>query len=102
MLTSLLTPEEKNEPGLATEAAAFEQAGIQYMNFPIADREVPASRRVFAAALYQVKHAADSGKSLGAHCRAGVGRSSLMIAALLCRQGMSSQGASSASPQLVG
>ncbi len=91
MLISLLTPEEQKELGLQAEQSACEQAGVQYMNFPIADRQVPASQKAFAAFLEQVKHAVDSGRSVGAHCRAGIGRSSLLIAALLCSQGLSSQ-----------
>ena len=61
------------------------------MNFPIADRQTPETQTAFANFLKQVEHAARTGKSVGAHCRAGIGRSSLMIAALLCSQGLSSQ-----------
>ena len=93
VLISLLTPGEQKELGLEAEQSACEQADVRYMNFPIADRQVPASRKAFAAFLEEVKHAADSGKSVGAHCRAGIGRSSLMIAALLCSHGWSSQDA---------
>ncbi len=91
VLISLLTREEQKELGLDEESSACLQAGVQYMNFPIADRQVPTSQKTFAAFLDQVKQAADSGKSVGAHCRAGIGRSSLMIATILCSQGLSSQ-----------
>ncbi len=88
VLISLLTPPEQTELGLDNEADACRRTGIQYMNFAIPDRDVPDSRRDFAALLADVTAALNSGKRVGAHCRAGIGRSSLLIAALLCHQGM--------------
>ena len=93
VLISLLTPPEQDELGLSLEAAACEKAGIEYMNFAIPDRDVPVSRQSFGSFLSQVQHALKAGKRVGAHCRAGIGRSSLMIATLLCSQGVSSQDA---------
>jgi hypothetical protein len=45
VLISLLTAEEQKELGLDRESSACEQADVQYLNFPIPDRQVPASRK---------------------------------------------------------
>lgn len=89
VLVSLLTRQEQTELGLEVEASACQNVGVTYLNFPIADRSVPESRAEFRSFLEQVQVALDSGKRIGAHCRAGIGRSSLLIAALLRSRGVS-------------
>ena len=53
VLISLLTAEEQKELELDRESSACEQADVQYLNFPIPDRQVPASRKAFAGFLDQ-------------------------------------------------
>lgn len=83
LLVSLLTPDEEDELGLGRERSACQEAGIQYFNFPIPDRDVPDSESTLRYLVTQLEHALEEGKSIAAHCRAGIGRSSLLIAALL-------------------
>ncbi len=49
ILVSLLTPEESSELDLTNEATACAEAGIEFRNFPIPDRETPASLEAFRA-----------------------------------------------------
>jgi protein-tyrosine phosphatase len=91
ILVSLLTESEQHELGLTLEAAACEQVGIRYVNFPVVDRGVPTSSRAFGQLITQLQGSIRAGKTVGAHCRAGIGRSSMLLAAMLCSQGLSSE-----------
>lgn len=89
ILVSLLMPREAAELGLEREQELCEQAGIRFLSFPISDHGVPVSHR-------QLQEVADAlaterfhGKNIGAHCYAGIGRSSLLLAAVLCVEGLS-------------
>lgn len=89
ILVSLLTPPEIEELGLEREPVLCKQVGIDFRSFPIPDHGVPASHR-------QLQELADSlaterlhGKNIGAHCRACIGRSALVMAAILCVEGLS-------------
>ncbi len=91
-LVSMLTPEEATELGLMEEERLCAKHGIRFFNFPIPDRSVPNGNdiRVVADSLAEeVK----LGKAIGVHCRAGIGRSSMMAALVLTRLGWSPQAA---------
>jgi protein-tyrosine phosphatase len=82
-IVSLLERDEIDDLGLGSEAAQCAASGIEYLSFPIPDRGVPdvdAAMR-FAAMIVS------TGKSTAIHCRAGIGRSSLMAAAVLISGG---------------
>src|SRR5450432_1375037 len=83
ILVSLLTLEEAEELGLLAESSACNKAEIEFRSFPILDRQVPASVPAFMQVVASLRQALGSGKSIGAHCRAGIGRSSLLIASIL-------------------
>jgi protein-tyrosine phosphatase len=89
VLVSLLTPEEEKELGLNGEAAACEEGSIEFRNFPIPDRQFPASSQTFRAFVEELRALRLQGKNIGAHCRAGIGRSSLLLASLLVTEGYS-------------
>jgi protein-tyrosine phosphatase len=91
ILVSLLTPAETAALGLEREQELCGRAGISFRSLPIPDHSVPASHR-------QLHELADAlaterlhGKNIGAHCQAGIGRSSLLLAAVLCVEGLSPQ-----------
>lgn len=84
VLFTLLEPTEEVELGLYDEVVLAEKHGLEFMRYSIPDRGVPRSPQLFAAV---VKELADSGKPVGVHCRAGIGRSGLAAAALLLRMG---------------
>ena len=90
IIVSLLPQNEAEELGLAGEQAAATEAGIVFFNFPIEDRGVPDNAAEFDALLASVAELVASGKRVGMHCRACIGRSSVLAASLLIRSGMPS------------
>jgi protein-tyrosine phosphatase len=84
-VVSLLGREEVSELGLQREAELCRTSGIEFVSFPIADRGVPeAEREVWPIASSIARGIAD-GRSIMIHCRAGIGRSSMIAAcALIC------------------
>jgi Polymorphic toxin system, DSP-PTPase phosphatase len=91
ILVSLLTPAEIAELGLAREQELCEQTGMVFRSFPVPDRGVPASHRELQSLADALATERLHGKNIGAHCRAGIGRSSLLLAAVLCVEGLSPQ-----------
>jgi protein-tyrosine phosphatase len=89
VLVSMLPPEEAAQFGLSEEAAECQQAGIAYRSFKIEDRQVPTSHRQFGIFVDQLRKELHSGKSVAVHCRASIGRSSLLLACILCAEGWS-------------
>jgi protein-tyrosine phosphatase len=89
ILVSMLTPPEVVELGLAEEARLSPQAGIEFRSIAIPGRETPESYAPITAFLADLRTELHRGKSLAVHCRASIGRSSLLLACLLCAEGMS-------------
>lgn len=80
----LLEPEEVSELGLQREAEFCRASGIEFVSFPIADRGVPEIPHAREIARSIAAGIAD-GRSIAIHCRAGIGRSSVIAAcALIC------------------
>jgi protein-tyrosine phosphatase len=89
ILVSMLTRAEAAELGLAREQACCEEAGMEFRSFPIPDHNVPASYRDLHELAEALATERRHGKNIGAHCCAGIGRSSLLLAAVLCVEGIS-------------
>ncbi len=87
VLVSLLTKAESDELGLSEEARCCAQIGITYLVFPIEDRSVPDSRNDFSRFTELAYSELKKGSALGIHCRACIGRSSLLAACLLSCHG---------------
>jgi protein-tyrosine phosphatase len=66
-----------------------EAAGLEYRSFPIPDHSVPTAHREMHELAESLATERRHGKNIGAHCCAGIGRSSLLIAAVLCVEGIS-------------
>ena len=82
IVLSLLEPDEISDLGLEAEAALCGDNNIKYLSYPIPDRGVPNRDEAmrFAARVSNMQ------KPTAVHCRAGIGRSSIMAAAILvCR-----------------
>lgn len=81
---SLLEREEVSELKLEREAGICQSNGLEFISFPIPDRGVPET----ASAAQLARSIAESvaqGGSVVIHCRAGIGRSSIIAAtALIC------------------
>jgi protein-tyrosine phosphatase len=92
VLVSMLTPEESAELGLSEEAGFCDQCGISFFNLPIADRSVPNEFEIGALLDTLVKQV-KIGEGIGFHCRAGIGRSSMLAALVLGRLGWTADAA---------
>ncbi|MBL7498150.1 tyrosine protein phosphatase [Frankia sp. CNm7] len=85
-----LTQPELDTLGLAGEAEAARAAGLRHIAMPIPDRQVPE----MAAVLPTLTSLADDlreGAHIATHCRYGIGRASLLAAALLVLNGTTPQ-----------
>lgn len=86
-VVSLLTPAENAELDLQEEAVRALEEGLEYHAFPIPDYGVPRSRQDLIGLVRRLEAALEAGKSIGVHCRQGIGRSSLLVASLLVSAG---------------
>jgi protein-tyrosine phosphatase len=87
-LVSLLTPEEEIELGLQDEEKICAELGIRFHRHPVKDRGVP-SQPDFDNFITSLVPLVTPDSFIAIHCRAGIGRSSVIAAALLLRQGLS-------------
>jgi protein-tyrosine phosphatase len=87
-VVSLLTRDEEDSLDLKDEAASVKSHHMDFLAFPIADRQVPPSRAAFASALDKIHGRLSSGKNVVIHCRQGIGRSGLVGACLLVLKGL--------------
>ncbi|MFD3520855.1 tyrosine protein phosphatase [Streptomyces sp. NPDC058653] len=82
VLVCALTPAEREELGLSDEEQAAEAAGLRFVSLPIPDRTTPDLAAVLPA-LRELTGRLAGGAHVVTHCRAGIGRASLLAAALL-------------------
>jgi protein-tyrosine phosphatase len=88
-IVSTLTEGETEELFLAQEETCCTQHGLRFFSFPIDDRSVPQNASELRGCLDRLEAELRKGTALAIHCRAGIGRSSLIAACLLIRQGLS-------------
>jgi protein-tyrosine phosphatase len=89
VIVSALTVPEAEELGLAAEAQECALNGLLFISFPIEDRSIPTSHTDFGALVNQLLEYSRRGKAIAVHCRAGIGRSSMIAACVLIRNGLS-------------
>jgi protein-tyrosine phosphatase len=89
VVVSALTSEENQELGLTEEGQECAHIGLVFVSFPIEDRSVPASHAKFGALVDRLTEYLGKGKAIAVHCRAGIGRSSMIAACVLIRKGLS-------------
>jgi len=89
VVISALTSSESEELGLVEESQCCQGAGFEFISFPIEDRSVPESLNEFVELLDSVTDYLRKGKAVAVHCRAGIGRSSIIVASALVRNGLS-------------
>jgi protein-tyrosine phosphatase len=90
---SLLTSEEAKDLGLDNEAKHVKAQSMQFVSFPIPDRDVPDSDAKVAKALERLDADLSAGRNVVVHCRQGVGRTGLIAAGLLVMKGFSPEAA---------
>lgn len=88
-VVSLLTRDEEHDLDLDNEADQVRRQGLAFSSFPIPDRQVPQSESRVRELVEDVNRSLLSGRKVLIHCRQGVGRSGLIAACLLVRNGMS-------------
>jgi protein-tyrosine phosphatase len=86
VLVCALTPPELDETGLGAEAQEALNAGLLFVSIPILDRGVPDLPAVLPT-LRQLAEQLRGGAHIVTHCRFGIGRASLLAAALLTLNG---------------
>ena len=87
ILVSMLTDAEAEELGLNDEPTECAAAGISFVNVPIPDRSVPLDANEFLRRVEQLATRVREGRYVTVHCRASIGRSSVLAASILVRLG---------------
>src|SRR5262245_38303214 len=88
-IVSLLEHAEEADLGLEREHDFARKIGLQFLSLPIPDRDIPSSGTTTVRELSEIERLLESGAYVGIHCRQGIGRSSLIAAALLIMAGSS-------------
>jgi protein-tyrosine phosphatase len=88
-IVSLLPVREAALLDVLHEAEVCHKNGIVFLSFSIEDRTVPDSRDAATVFINSLTQALNEGKSIAIHCRAGIGRSALIAASVLVKNGMS-------------
>jgi protein-tyrosine phosphatase len=91
VVVSLLTEPEGRLLGLSREAELCRNNGLTFINFPIEDCNVPLSSEATLQLVKELDALLASGKSIGFHCRGGVGRSPLIASCMLMYSGKSAE-----------
>src|SRR5271169_2216997 len=86
---SLLTSEEEHDLDLLEEAKEVNTQGLEFLSLPIPDRQVPRSEAKLGEVLEKVSGALSTGRNVVVHCRQGIGRTGVVAACLLVKNGMS-------------
>jgi protein-tyrosine phosphatase len=82
-LVSLLTESEAFELELEFEAQECLEHGIDFLNFPIRDRQVPPLDFQLVTFIRDLAERLVQGSDMVIHCRMGVGRASILAASVL-------------------
>jgi protein-tyrosine phosphatase len=90
-LVSLLEQHEITELGLRNQPALCSKHDLEYINFPIVDRSVPEKGSKIDSLIEQLYQKILNGNSIVIHCRMGIGRSSIVAACVLLKQGFKTE-----------
>lgn len=90
VVVSLLESHEIHELDIEQEQACCEAAGISFLSFPIRDRDVPTSIPETRKLVHAIADLLEEGKNVVIHCRAGIGRSSVIAACVMMVTGATS------------
>jgi protein-tyrosine phosphatase len=91
VLVSFLEDDEAAELGLSEERKLAEQAGMEFISYPIPDRNVPEDLGSFRELVHRLADAVRAGRKVGAHCRGCIGRSTVLIASVMIALGADSE-----------
>jgi protein-tyrosine phosphatase len=88
VLVSLLIDEEIIELSLSDEALHCANNNVEFLRFPIPDHSVPPLNEKTAEFIRGLRERLAAGKSMAIHCRAGLGRSSMIAACVMVLAGI--------------
>ena len=91
-VVSLLETQEQYALGLSQEGAVCQQLGLGYLHLPIPDRGLASTAKALNLAR-QIQSLLAANQHIAVHCRAGIGRTSLIIGAVLILEGLTAQAA---------
>ncbi len=91
LLVSLLENEETYELGLQKEEQICKTNGIEFINFPIVDRDTPKTNDKTDLLISDLTNKLKNGLSTVIHCRMGIGRSSIIAASILLQAGLKAE-----------
>jgi protein-tyrosine phosphatase len=89
-VVSLLTGGEMRELELEGEAGAAAAVGMNFIAFPVTDRGLP-GRQALGQVVTGITSRLGHGQHVVAHCRYGIGRSSVLAAAVLVAEGLDAE-----------
>jgi protein-tyrosine phosphatase len=92
-IVSLLEVHEVRDLDLTREAEIVERVGLTFENFSIPDRGVPAVIEAAHTLWNRLAAKISAGRSVGIHCRVGIGRSGLIATGVLLCLGVSESNA---------
>jgi protein-tyrosine phosphatase len=92
-LVSLLEAHEAGWLGLAKERSSAENAGLEFLSYPIRDTTVPTSLVDFRAFVADLAERLRGGQRIGVHCRGSIGRATVTAACTLIHLGWKAEGA---------
>jgi protein-tyrosine phosphatase len=87
VMVSLLESHEVAELGLSKQKDICIAHGIEYINFPIVDRSIPAAGGKIKDLIESLTGQINQGNSVVIHCRMGIGRSSIIAGSILLKIG---------------
>lgn len=82
-VVSLMQADEAARYGLRDEAGLCRAAGMDFLSLPVVDHGVPDSVAPVEAASAEIRRRLALGQGVAVHCYAGIGRSPMLIAAVL-------------------
>ena len=88
IVVSLLDAAEARELGLQREGELCRARGMTFVSFPIPDFSLPENEREVARLAGRLVGELKQGRSIAIHCRAGIGRSSVIAACTMISVGI--------------
>ncbi len=99
-LISLMQPDERGRLGMAALPERAASFGLVFRELPVVDASVPASRSDLDELVRAIIDSAAKGHNVAVHCRGGLGRSGMVVAACLRARGLGAEQAVAAVRQV--
>lgn len=88
VVVSMMEADEAEDLGLGRQGQACATAGIEFIRCPVPDHGIPPDHEAVMKAVDQALAHLAAGRTVVAHCFAGIGRSPLFVAGILVRHGL--------------